>query len=103
MEPPKTDQGMHTFTNAAGQKTSTVLQSNIDNCNATAAAADAWCTSLNNPSNGLFTDTLGSIKGQSTTRSQTVSIYALDSIELTPQWLVNLGARWDKFETEKIQ
>ena len=92
---------MYTFTNAAGQTTSTILNSNINSCDSTAAALNGWCTSLNNPSNGAFTDTLGSINGQSTTRSQTASIYALDSIEFTPQWLLSLGVRWDKFETEK--
>ena len=97
----KTDQGMYTFTNAAGQTTSTILNSNINSCDSTAAALNGWCTSLNNPSNGAFTDTVGSINGQSTTRSQTASIYALDSIEFTPQWLLSLGVRWDKFETEK--
>ncbi|MGB5885353.1 MAG: TonB-dependent siderophore receptor [Acinetobacter venetianus] len=96
-----TDQGMHTFTDAAGQTTSTILASNISGCDTTAAMANAWCTGLNNPSNGTFTDTLGSIKGQSTTRSRTASVYALDSIEFNPQWLLNLGVRWDKFETEK--
>ncbi|MHA3892739.1 TonB-dependent receptor [Acinetobacter sp. GXMZU3951] len=97
----ETDQGVHTFTNAAGETTSTILDSNIKNCTSTAAMSNGWCTSLNNPGNGLFTDTIGSIKGQSTTRSQTMSVYALDSIEFNPQWLLNLGIRWDKFETEK--
>ncbi|EOE0490052.1 TonB-dependent receptor, partial [Acinetobacter baumannii] len=54
-----------------------------------------------NPGNGAFTDKRGSITAQSTTRSHNVSIYALDSIEFNPQWLLNLGVRWDKFETEK--
>ncbi|MBJ8437073.1 TonB-dependent siderophore receptor [Acinetobacter lactucae] len=97
----ETDQGMYTFTNSEGKTTSTILQDNIKNCNSAAAASNGWCTSLNNPGNGSFTDTLGTIKGQSTTRSHTVSLYALDSIEFNPQWLLNLGVRWDKFETEK--
>ena len=96
-----TDQGIYTFTNATGQTTSTILQSNIDSCNSVSAAANGWCTSLNNPGNGAFTDTLGRIKGQTTTRSHNVGIYALDSIEFNPQWLLNLGVRWDKFKTEK--
>ncbi|MCG9492798.1 TonB-dependent siderophore receptor [Acinetobacter pittii] len=97
----ETDQGMYTFTNSEGKTTSTILQDNINNCNSAAAASNGWCTSLNNPGNGSFTDTLGTIKGQSTTRSHTVSLYALDSIEFNPQWILNLGVRWDKFETEK--
>ena len=63
--------------------------------------ANGWCTSLNNPGNGTFTDKRGSITAQSTTRSHNVGVYALDSIEFNPQWLLNLGVRWDKFETEK--
>ncbi|WP_163118222.1 TonB-dependent receptor [Acinetobacter pittii] len=97
----ETDQGMYTFTNSEGKTTSTILQDNIKNCNSAAATSNGWCTSLNNPGNGSFTDTLGTIKGQSTTRSHTVSLYALDSIEFNPQWILNLGVRWDKFETEK--
>ncbi|WP_457969384.1 TonB-dependent receptor [Acinetobacter calcoaceticus] len=97
----ETDQGMYTFTNSEGKTTSTILQDNIKNCNSAAAASNGWCTSLNNPGNGAFTDTLGTIKGQSTTRSHTISVYALDSIEFNPQWLLNLGVRWDKFETAK--
>ncbi|MFA2863826.1 TonB-dependent siderophore receptor [Acinetobacter pittii] len=97
----ETDQGMYTFTNAEGKTTSTILQDNINNCTSAAAVANGWCTSLNNPGNGAFTDKRGSITAQSTTRSHNVSIYALDSIEFNPQWLLNLGVRWDKFETEK--
>lgn len=96
-----TDQGMHTFTNSAGKTTSTILQTNIDSCDSISATSNSWCTGLNNPGNGRFTDSLGSIKGQSTTRSRTASVYALDSIEFNPQWLLNLGVRWDKFDTEK--
>ncbi|WP_343579533.1 TonB-dependent siderophore receptor [Acinetobacter sp.] len=96
-----TDQGMHTFTNAAGQTTSTILASNVSGCDTASATSNGWCTGLNNPGNGRFTDSLGSIKGQSTTRSRTASVYALDSIEFNPQWLLNLGVRWDKFDTEK--
>ncbi|MGY5433204.1 hypothetical protein ACWNXZ_27630, partial [Klebsiella pneumoniae] len=33
----ETDQGVHTFTNAAGETTSTILDSNIQNCTSTAA------------------------------------------------------------------
>lgn len=32
MELQETDQGVHTFTNAAGETTSTILDSNIQNC-----------------------------------------------------------------------
>ncbi|MEK5765380.1 TonB-dependent receptor domain-containing protein, partial [Acinetobacter junii] len=32
--------------------------------------------------------------------SKTQSIYALNNIEITPQWLIDLGVRWDKFDTD---
>lgn len=93
----ESSQGVYTFTDASGT-TSTVHNTS---CPASSALSNGWCTSVNNPMNGAFTDTLGSITNQYTTRSRTVSLYALDSIEFNPQWLLNLGVRWDKFETER--
>ncbi|MGK8802158.1 TonB-dependent receptor [Acinetobacter seifertii] len=93
----QSNQGVYTFTDASGT-TSTVHNTS---CPVSSALSNGWCTSVNNPMNGAFTDTLGSIKNQYTTRSRTVSLYALDSIEFNPQWLLNLGIRWDKFETER--
>lgn len=93
----QSNQGVYTFTDASGT-TSTVHNTS---CPVSNALSNGWCTSVDNPMNGAFTDTLGSIKNQYTTRSRTVSLYALDSIEFNPQWLLNLGVRWDKFETER--
>ena len=93
----QSNQGVYTFTDASGT-TSTVHNTS---CPVSSALSNGWCTSVNNPMNGAFTDTLGTIKNQYTTRSRTVSLYALDSIEFNPQWLLNLGVRWDKFETER--
>ncbi|MDA3558348.1 TonB-dependent siderophore receptor [Acinetobacter sp. AOR15_HL] len=93
----ESSQGVYTFTDGSGT-TSTVHDTN---CLTNSALSNGWCTSVNNPMNGAFTDILGSIANQYTTRSRTVSLYALDSIEFNPQWLLNLGVRWDKFETER--
>lgn len=93
----ESSQGVYTFTDGSGT-TSTVHNTS---CPASSALSNGWCTWVNNPMNGAFTDTLGSITNQYTTRSRTVSLYALDSIEFNPQWLLNLGIRWDKFETER--
>lgn len=93
----QSNQGVYTFTDASGT-TSTVHNTS---CPVSSTLSNGWCTSVDNPMNGAFTDTLGSIKNQYTTRSRTVSLYALDSIEFNPQWLLNLGVRWDKFETER--
>ncbi|MEQ1343907.1 TonB-dependent receptor [Acinetobacter seifertii] len=93
----QSNQGVYTFTDASGT-TSTVHNTS---CPVSSALSNGWCTSVDDPMNGAFTDTLGTIKNQYTTRSRTVSLYALDSIEFNPQWLLNLGVRWDKFETER--
>ncbi|KJV37221.1 TonB-dependent receptor [Acinetobacter brisouii] len=91
------EQGVHTFTNSLGT-TSTVHSTD---CSPTTTNIGGWCTAVNNPTNGLYTDTLGSIKNQYTTRSTNAAVYALDSIEFNPQWLLNLGVRWDQFDTER--
>ncbi|MDH0565592.1 TonB-dependent receptor [Acinetobacter courvalinii] len=68
------------------------------------ASSNYWCTDLNNPNpNDPW---LGKIDinptSINTVTSKTTSIYALDSIELHPQWLLDLGVRWDKFDTEQV-
>ena len=65
------------------------------------AASDYWCTSAYNPNPS--DPWLGSITanpGVTTTTSKTTSLYFLDNIEINPQWLLDLGVRWDKFDTE---
>ena len=91
------NKGVHTFTNALG----TTSTAHSTDCSPNTTNIGGWCTSVNNPTNGLYTDTLGNLNNQYTTRSRNVSIYALDSLEFTPQWLLNLGVRWDKFDTQR--
>jgi len=76
-------------------------------------APSYWnCTSLSDPNpndpwipgtivNGVFVP--GAITRANKpirTNSNTQALYALDTIHLTEQWLVNLGARYDRFSTE---
>lgn len=64
---------------------------------------DAWCTSLTNPNSK--DEWLGSIianRNTTTTTTKVTSIYLLDNIEFSPQWLLDLGARWDKFDTKQV-
>lgn len=69
--------------------------------NADCSLENGWCTDLNNPNaNDAWLGTTTANKKQTTLTNETVSLYALDSIELNKYWLVNLGARWDKFDTE---
>jgi len=69
--------------------------------NANCANNDGWCTNLNNPSaNDPWLGTLNPNKKQTTLTNETVSIYALDSVEFNKYWLLNLGVRWDQFDTK---
>lgn len=63
--------------------------------------SNGWCTSLDNPNSGDAW--LGNIKANPNVTkitSKTQSVYVLDNITITPQWLLDLGVRWDKFETD---
>ncbi len=68
-------------------------------CPSTAPAG--WCTSVQNPNRGPWT---GSISTDGADlyniKSKSTSVYFLDNIEFNPQWLLDLGVRWDKFETD---
>ncbi|ENV45398.1 TonB-dependent receptor [Acinetobacter schindleri] len=66
------------------------------------SAPAGWCTPVQNPNRGPWTGTI-STEGadQYNTRTKSTSIYFLDSIEFNPQWILDLGLRWDKFDTEQ--
>ncbi|MBJ9985726.1 TonB-dependent siderophore receptor [Acinetobacter sp. S40] len=70
-------------------------------CSLGLTASNGWCTSTFNPnSSDRFLGTITANKAVTTTTSETTSVYLLDSIEFNPQWLLDLGVRWDKFDTE---
>ncbi|MCH4871878.1 TonB-dependent receptor [Pseudomonas sp. TMW22091] len=59
------------------------------------------CTSLGNPNpndpwNGAISRKYDGTDTSSTTRA----IYAMDTLELSPEWLLNMGLRYDHFETK---
>ena len=59
------------------------------------------CTSLFNPNPNYAW--AGSVKRTNATThftTDSTGIYAFDTIEFSPQWLANLGVRWDDYETE---
>lgn len=65
------------------------------------SSSNGWCTDLNNPN--ARDQWLGNVKANpkvTNITSKTQSIYVLDNITITPQWLLDLGVRWDKFETD---
>ena len=63
--------------------------------------ASGWCTSVQNPTHAPWTGSISTNGADHyNIQSQSTSVYFLDNIELTPQWLLDLGVRWDKFETD---
>ena len=75
---------------------------NVHNaCNA-GDITSGWCTSVQNPNRGPWTGTLSTNGAdQYNIQSKSKSVYFLDSIEFTPQWLLDLGVRWDNYSTEQ--
>ena len=65
------------------------------------APSDWNCTSLGNPNandpwNGSIARNYAGTDSANTTRA----IYAIDTLELSPEWLLNMGLRYDHFETK---
>ncbi|QKZ06772.1 TonB-dependent receptor [Pseudomonas eucalypticola] len=59
------------------------------------------CTSLSNPNpDDDYTGTITRNYAGTRTTANTRAIYAFDTIELDPQWLLNLGTRFDSFDTK---
>lgn len=70
--------------------------------NSNCATNDAWCTSLTNPTpHDKWLGSRTANKATTTTTTETTGIYLLDNIEINPQWLLDLGVRWDDFDTEQ--
>ncbi|GAB7532665.1 TonB-dependent siderophore receptor PiuA [Pseudomonas sp. 3A(2025)] len=69
-------------------------------CVASLVGVNSSCTSLSNPNpNDAWTGTAVRNYAYTDTTADTRSIYAFDTVELSPQWQVNLGARYDSFDT----
>ncbi len=59
------------------------------------------CTSLSNPNpDDPWNGAISRNYGGTTTKGKTRALYVFDTLELTPQWLVNMGLRYDHFDTE---
>lgn len=72
------------------------------NCTPADSISSGWCTSVQNPNRGPWTGSISTDGAdQYNTQTKSTSVYFLDSIELNPQWLLDLGVRWDKFDTEQ--
>ncbi|RZG77547.1 TonB-dependent receptor [Acinetobacter sp. WCHAc060025] len=68
----------------------------------TGSIASGWCTSVQNPNRGPWNGTISTEGADAyNIQSKNTSVYFLDNIELHPQWLLDLGVRWDKYKTEQ--
>ncbi len=102
----ESDKGNYLLTDL-GQAATSTLPANLNTNKActtfTSVTSNYWCTSAYhpNPTDPWLGLTTANPK-TSTVTSETNSVYLLDNIEFNPQWFLNLGARWDKFDTEQI-
>jgi catecholate siderophore receptor len=65
------------------------------------AATSYNCTSLTNPNPyDPWTSTRTVSPARSNVVTDTHSAYAFDTMEFTPQWLLNVGLRWDDYSSE---
>ena len=65
------------------------------------ANSNGWCTDAYNPNaKDAWLGNVSANPNVTNISSKTQSIYALNNIEITPQWLLDLGVRWDKFDTD---
>lgn len=59
------------------------------------------CTSLSNPTpDDPWSGSIERNRAGTHTSGTTRSVYAFDTLELTPEWLVNMGLRYDSFSTK---
>ncbi|MCO6691282.1 TonB-dependent receptor [Pseudomonas asiatica] len=59
------------------------------------------CTSLSDPNpDDAWDGTVSRNYAGTKTSGKTRAIYAFDTLELTPQWLLNMGLRYDHFDTK---
>ena len=71
-------------------------------CGTPANIVLGWCTSVDNPDRSPWTGTISTDGADSYhIETKSKSIYLLDSIELHPQWILDLGVRWDDYKTQQ--
>ncbi|WP_347455320.1 TonB-dependent receptor domain-containing protein [Acinetobacter thermotolerans] len=103
----ESDKGSYNLTDLG--VTTTTLPNGTPNLNAPqgcsgliGSTSNFWCTNAYQPnSRDPWLGSIAASPKASTTETESTGIYLLDNIELNPQWLLDLGVRWDKFETEQ--
>ncbi|MGH8466704.1 MAG: TonB-dependent receptor, partial [Pseudomonas sp.] len=89
------------FTHEDADKQSYTVTPNSKLTNCTGPSNGGSCTSLSNPNpDDVWTGTTARNYAGTDTSSTTRALYAFDTIELDPQWLLNLGLRYDHFTTK---
>jgi catecholate siderophore receptor len=93
----ETDRSSYLFTPG----TNYPLGSNGTACPIYGAATAYNCTSLYNPNPyDPWTSTRTVSPARTNVVTDTRSAYAFDTLEFTPQWLLNVGLRWDDYSSE---
>jgi catecholate siderophore receptor len=65
------------------------------------AASNYNCTSLSNPNpNDPWDGSISRNYAGTDTKAKTYALYVFDTLELSDQWLVNMGLRYDHFDTD---
>jgi len=76
---------------------------NSNQCGATAYPVPGMCTSLSNPNGSDSFAPFRMVRNNTFThyKTNTVALYAFDTITLSPQWLINAGLRYDHYSTKQ--
>ena len=92
----KTDNHREQYLNHTDHTTTGAFSSS---CSASAVAS-GWCTSVGSPTQLPWTGMLStSGSDRYAITSKQLGVYMLDNIQINPQWLLDLGLRWDQFDT----
>lgn len=90
-----TDRGSFVFTPGVNNPLT-----NGSTCPTAGAATLYNCTTLVNPNpRDPWVYTRAKSPTLTTVETRTRAVYGFDTIEFTPQWLLNIGARWDDFSS----
>jgi catecholate siderophore receptor len=85
--------------NAEKQSYSVSPNSKITTC--TGPSDGGNCTSLSNPNpDDAWAGSIARNYAGTDTSSTTRALYAFDTLELAPEWLLNMGLRYDHFDTQ---
>lgn len=96
----ETERDGYTFASALG---GAIASGACSSLYGTGAASNYWCTSVLNPNpsdpwNAVMTRNLN----PTTITTRTRSVWFFDTLDLSEQWLLNLGVRYDQFDTESL-